>query len=124
MARTYEVIMHAYFCVSELINGFVPGPLPVGFLKYNSCKHNYQSKKADLFAGSVFIQVALGWDIYVSIICLLAITAVYAVTGGLKAVIYVEGVQTVIMVAGGFILLILSMQEVIIKIYHMFTRKK
>ena len=60
--------------------------------------------------------MALGWDIYVSIICLLAITAVYAVTGGLKAVIYVEGVQTVIMVAGGFILLILSMQEVIIKI--------
>ena len=57
--------------------------------------------------------MALGWDIYVSIICLLAITAVYAVTGGLKAVIYVEGVQTVIMVAGGFILLILSMQEVI-----------
>ena len=67
--------------------------------------------------------MALGWDIYVSIICLLAITAVYAVTGGLKAVIYVEGVQTVIMGAGGFILLILSMQEVIIKIYHMFTRK-
>lgn len=76
--------------------------------------------------------MALGWDIYVSIICLLAITAVYAVTGGLKAVIYVEGVQTVIMVAGGFILLILSMQEVITSnnlnhymlyhmSYHMFT---
>ena len=39
---------------------------------------------ADLFAGSVFIQVALGWNIYLSVVVLLAITAVYAVTGGLK----------------------------------------
>ena len=120
MVRIYN---ECVFFVSELINGCVSGPLRVG-INSSLSKHNCQSKKADLFAGSVFIQVALGWDIYVSIICLLAITAVYAVTGGLKAVIYVEGVQTVIMVAGGFILLILSMQEVIIKIYHMFTRKK
>lgn len=46
---------------------------------------------ADLFAGSIFIQVAIGWNIYLSVIVLLAITAVYAITGGLKAVIYVEG---------------------------------
>lgn len=67
---------------------------------------------ADLFAGSVFIQVALGWNIYLSVIVLLAITAVYAVTGGLKAVIYVEGVQTIIMFIGGFTLLIMGMNEV------------
>ncbi|CBY36450.1 unnamed protein product [Oikopleura dioica] len=67
---------------------------------------------ADLFAGSIFIQVALGWDIYLSVIVLLAITAVYAVTGGLKAVIYVEGVQTIIMVVGGFVLLFLGLNEI------------
>ena len=67
---------------------------------------------ADLFAGSVFIQVALGWNIYLSVIVLLAITAVYAVTGGLKAVIYVEGVQTIIMFVGGFILLFMGLSEV------------
>jgi len=67
---------------------------------------------ADLFAGSVFIQVALGWNIYLSVIVLLAITAVYAVTGGLKAVIYVEGVQTIIMFVGGFVLLFLGLKEV------------
>jgi SSS family transporter len=67
---------------------------------------------ADLFAGSIFIQVALGWDIYLSVIVLLAITAIYAVTGGLKAVIYVEGVQTIIMVVGGFILLFLGLNEI------------
>lgn len=67
---------------------------------------------ADLFAGSVFIQVALGWDIYFSVIVLLAITAIYAVTGGLKAVIYVEGIQTIIMIVGGFILVGLGLKEV------------
>ena len=67
---------------------------------------------ADLFAGSVFIQVALGWNIYLSVIVLLAITAVYAVTGGLKAVIYVEGVQTVIMFVGGFTLLFMGLNEI------------
>ena len=67
---------------------------------------------ADLFAGSVFIQVALGWNLYVSVIFLLAITAIYAVTGGLKAVIYVEGVQTVIMLIGGFVLFFMGLNEV------------
>ena len=48
---------------------------------------------ADLYAGSVYIKVALGWNIYVSIIALLGMTALYVLTGGLKAVIYVDGVQ-------------------------------
>lgn len=45
---------------------------------------------ADLFAGSVFIQVALGWNIYLSVVVLLAITAVYAVTGGLKGTLVIS----------------------------------
>jgi len=67
---------------------------------------------ADLFAGSIFIQVAIGWNIYLSVCVLLAITGIYAVTGGLKAVIYVEGVQTIIMLVGGFILLGMGLNEV------------
>ena len=39
-------------------------------------------------------------------------TAVYVLTGGLKAVIYVDGVQTVIMMIGGFILMITGLNEV------------
>ena len=38
--------------------------------------------------------------------------AVYVLTGGLKAVIYVDGVQTVIMMIGGFILMITGLNEV------------
>ena len=40
-------------------------------------------------------------------IVLLAITALYTVTGGLTAVIYTDAVQTFIMLAGGFVMMIL-----------------
>eukprot|EP00064_Thunnus_orientalis_P014191 superscaffoldBa00002435_g14232 len=35
----------------------------------------------DMFSGAVFIQQALGWNIYVAVIALLLITALYTVTG-------------------------------------------
>ena len=43
---------------------------------------------------------------------LLAITALYNLTGGLKAVIYVDAVQTLIIVAGGLIVMIMGLEEV------------
>ena len=58
---------------------------------------------ADLYAGSVYIKVALGWNIYVSIIALLGMTALYVLTGGLKAVIYVDGVQAWLTKIVGFL---------------------
>ena len=61
--------------------------------------------QADLFAGAIFIESALGWDLYVGIIALLAITALYTVTGGLAAVIYTDTAQTFIMVVGGLIMM-------------------
>jgi len=57
--------------------------------------------QADLFAGAIFIQTALGWNLYVAIVALLAITALYTVTGGLAAVIYTDTAQTFVMLAGG-----------------------
>ena len=63
--------------------------------------------QADLFAGAIFIQEALGWNLYVAMIILLAITALYTVTGGLAAVIYTDTAQTFIMIAGAFVMMIL-----------------
>lgn len=40
------------------------------------------SLKVDMFSGAVFIQQALGWNIYASVIALLVITMIYTVTGG------------------------------------------
>ncbi|XP_072024831.1 sodium/glucose cotransporter 4-like [Amphiura filiformis] len=62
----------------------------------------------DMYAGALFIQQALGWNLYVAIVSLLFITAIYTVAGGLAAVIYTDALQTAIMIIGAFILMILS----------------
>ncbi|XP_075574213.1 sodium/glucose cotransporter 1 isoform X2 [Pelecanus crispus] len=60
---------------------------------------------ADIFSGAVFIQLAIGLNLYLAIIILLVITALYTITGGLAAVIYTDTLQTFIMVVGSFILM-------------------
>uniref|UniRef100_A0A8C3EPN2 Sodium/glucose cotransporter 1 n=1 Tax=Corvus moneduloides TaxID=1196302 RepID=A0A8C3EPN2_CORMO len=67
---------------------------------------------ADIFSGAVFIQLAIGLNLYVAIIILLFITALYTITGGLAAVIYTDTLQTFIMVVGSFILMGYAFAEV------------
>ncbi|XP_042540781.1 sodium/glucose cotransporter 4 isoform X2 [Dipodomys spectabilis] len=66
----------------------------------------------DIFSGALFIQMALGWNLYLSTVILLLVTAVYTITGGLTAVIYTDTLQTVIMVGGALVLMFLGFQEV------------
>ncbi|KAG8146447.1 hypothetical protein E2320_012779 [Naja naja] len=67
---------------------------------------------ADIFSGAIFIQIAMGLNIYVAIIILLTITALYTITGGLAAVIYTDTLQTCIMLVGSIILTIFAFKEV------------
>ncbi|XP_063759477.1 sodium/myo-inositol cotransporter 2 isoform X3 [Eleginops maclovinus] len=66
----------------------------------------------DMYAGALFIQLALQWNIYIAVVLLLSITALYTVTGGLAAVIYTDAAQTAIMLAGGLTLMGFSFAEV------------
>ncbi|NP_001079025.1 solute carrier family 5 (sodium/inositol cotransporter), member 11 L homeolog [Xenopus laevis] len=66
----------------------------------------------DMYAGALFIQQALQWDLYVAVIGLLVITAIYTVAGGLAAVIYTDTLQTVIMIIGALILMAYSFIEI------------
>uniref|UniRef100_K7FBU6 Sodium/glucose cotransporter 2 n=1 Tax=Pelodiscus sinensis TaxID=13735 RepID=K7FBU6_PELSI len=68
----------------------------------------------DMFSGAVFIQQALGWDIYVAVIALLIITTIYTVTvpGGLAALMYTDTVQTFVIIGGAFILMGFAFYEV------------
>uniref|UniRef100_A0A8C5R1K6 Sodium/glucose cotransporter 4 n=1 Tax=Leptobrachium leishanense TaxID=445787 RepID=A0A8C5R1K6_9ANUR len=66
----------------------------------------------DIYSGALFIQVSLGWNIYLSTVLLLAVTGVYTVAGGLTAVMYTDTLQTVIMVIGAFVLMFISFNEV------------
>ncbi|XP_041474707.1 sodium/glucose cotransporter 4-like [Lytechinus variegatus] len=67
---------------------------------------------SEMYASSLVIQQSLGWDLYTSIIVLLLMTAVYTVAGGLKAVIYTDAIQAVIMMVGAFALMGIAFSEV------------
>ncbi|XP_042684004.1 sodium/myo-inositol cotransporter 2 isoform X2 [Centrocercus urophasianus] len=66
----------------------------------------------DMYAGALFIQQALHWDLYIAVAGLLAVTAVYTVAGGLAAVIYTDALQTLIMLVGAISLMVFSFVEV------------
>ncbi|XP_007639549.1 solute carrier family 5 member 4A isoform X1 [Cricetulus griseus] len=76
---------------------------------------------ANIFSGAIFIKLAFGLDLYLSIFVLLAITAVFTITGGLASVIYTDTLQAVIMLAGSFILMVFAFIEV--GGYENFTEK-
>lgn len=68
-----------------------------------------------MFSGAIFIKQAMGLEgeagLYISILILLAIAALFTVTGGLTAVIWTDFVQTIIMLIGAFILMGMGMME-------------
>nr|XP_015801160.2 sodium/myo-inositol cotransporter 2 isoform X1 [Nothobranchius furzeri] len=66
----------------------------------------------DMYAGAVFIQLALKWNIYLALVLLLSVTGLYTVAGGLAAVIYTDAAQTAIMLAGALTLMGFSFAEV------------
>ncbi|MBN3285093.1 SC5A3 protein, partial [Polyodon spathula] len=65
-----------------------------------------------LYAGALFIQESVGWNLYLSVILLIGITALLTVTGGLVAVIYTDTLQAFLMVVGALILMVISLVEV------------
>nr|XP_019609793.1 PREDICTED: low affinity sodium-glucose cotransporter isoform X1 [Rhinolophus sinicus] len=75
----------------------------------------------DIFSGAIFIKLALGLDLYLAIFILLAITAIYTITGGLASVIYTDTLQTIVMLIGSFILMGFAFAEV--GGYESFTEK-
>ncbi|KAM6244463.1 sodium/mannose cotransporter SLC5A10 isoform 3-T3 [Spheniscus humboldti] len=58
----------------------------------------------DLYSGALFVQVCLGWDLYLSTVLMLVVTGLYTIMGGLVAVIYTDALQTLIMVLGAILL--------------------
>lgn len=92
--------------------------------------------QADIYAGAIFIEQTLRWDLYVSVVILLIISAIFTVSGkndspalmkseanlslelremwlgGLNAVIWTDFVQCVIMLAGSLTLLVVAMIKV------------
>jgi Na+/proline symporter len=61
-----------------------------------------------LYSGALFIKEAIDLNLYVSVIILLVIAAVFTIGGGLTAVIWTDFIQTIVMLIGAFYLLIAS----------------
>ncbi|KAF7643705.1 hypothetical protein LDENG_00235040, partial [Lucifuga dentata] len=66
----------------------------------------------DLYAGALFIQESVGWNLYLSIVLLISMTALLTVTGGLVAVLYTDALQAVLMIGGALTLTIISLIKV------------
>ena len=66
----------------------------------------------NLYSGALFIQVAVGWNIWVSVLPLLVVSTFITITGGLAAVIYTDTLQCFLMVIGGSIVMISAFVEV------------
>ena len=75
-----------------------------------------------MYAGALFIKYAMGFagdsGLYLSILVLLAIAGFFCIAGGLSAVIWTDFVQTILMVIGVLILMVLS------KLHLLFDRER
>ncbi|HSQ28874.1 MAG TPA: sodium:solute symporter [Gemmatimonadaceae bacterium] len=65
-----------------------------------------------LFAGGVVVRAVTGWDLYTSAVILIVITGLYTIMGGLRAVIYTEVLQAVVLIIGSAALALLGLNAV------------
>uniref|UniRef100_A0A8C1YX61 Sodium/mannose cotransporter SLC5A10 n=1 Tax=Cyprinus carpio TaxID=7962 RepID=A0A8C1YX61_CYPCA len=93
---------------------------PVSFFLIIKCRITENSKltsnfcrlQTDLYSGALFVQVCLGWNLYLSTVLMLVVTALYTIAGGLAAVIYTDTLQTFIMIIGAVILTITAFNKI------------
>jgi SSS family solute:Na+ symporter len=65
-----------------------------------------------LFAGGIVMRAVTGMDLYTSAGILIVITGLYTIVGGLRAVIYTEVMQAVVLIVGSAALVILGLNAV------------
>eukprot|EP01027_Heterolobosea_sp_BB2_P010155 GEZU01014934.1.p1 GENE.GEZU01014934.1~~GEZU01014934.1.p1 ORF type:complete len:202 (+),score=36.35 GEZU01014934.1:150-755(+) len=65
-----------------------------------------------IFAGAIVFDAVLGWNLWVSAGIIMAATSVYTIAGGLRAVVYTEVVQAVVLVFGALTLMGIGLHKV------------
>jgi SSS family solute:Na+ symporter len=65
-----------------------------------------------LFAGGVVMRAVTGWSVWTSAVILIVVTGLYTVLGGLRAVIYTEVMQAVVLIVGSAALAVLGLVAV------------
>jgi SSS family solute:Na+ symporter len=64
-----------------------------------------------VYAGAVVIASFLGFDFWTSALVLVILTGIYTVLGGMKAVLYTESLQAILLITGSLLLTILGLSE-------------
>ncbi|MEQ2233579.1 Sodium/myo-inositol cotransporter [Ilyodon furcidens] len=101
-----------YTMPAYLSKRFGGNRLKVYFACLSVLLYIFTKLSVDLYAGAVFIQESLGWNLYLSIVLLISMTALLTVTGGLVAVLYTDALQAVLMIGGALTLTIMSLIKV------------
>ena len=57
-----------------------------------------------MLAGGIVLKTLFGLNMYVSVIIICIVTAVYTIIGGLKAVVVTESIQTVVLLSGAIVI--------------------
>src|SRR5438046_7202050 len=65
-----------------------------------------------LFAGGVVMRAVTGWDLYTSASILIVITGLYTILGGLRAVIYTEVMQAIVLIIGSATMALVGLHAV------------
>lgn len=86
--------------------------LKVYFAALSLVLYIFTKLSVDLYSGALFIKESLGWNLYLSILLLIAMTALLTISGGLVAVIYTDTVQAFLMIAGALCLTGISLFKV------------
>lgn len=64
-----------------------------------------------MLAGGIVLKTLFGLDMYISVIVICIITAIYTIIGGLKAVVVTESIQTVVLLSGAIIITYAAFQK-------------
>jgi SSS family transporter len=65
-----------------------------------------------LYAGGVVIRAVTGWNFYTAAIVLIVVTGLYTVFGGLRAVVYTEVLQAIVLILGSVVLMAIGLHRV------------
>lgn len=76
------------------------------------CLYVFSKVSATLFAGQLILVQLIHVEKAVAVVLLVSFTALYTLLGGLEAVIYTEALQTLVLLAGGVMVLAFSLTEV------------
>src|SRR6266851_1998980 len=65
-----------------------------------------------LYAGGVVIRAVTGWNFYTAAIVLIVVTGLYTIFGGLRAVVYTEVLQAIVLILGSITLMAIGLSRV------------